>query len=103
MSKEDFDESPVELVSRKESSQSKEMHKNTEESIDECMKIVREKVKSSDKNEEILEEERNEKFDENMKILEEDNDEVFSEDKKISTIVIQNPSRKGENTQKKEW
>jgi hypothetical protein len=34
-----------------------------------------------------------------MKIL---NDEVLNEDEKISKIVIQNPSRKGENTQRKE-
>ncbi len=50
MSKENFDESPVELVSREESSQSKGMAKNTEESIDECMEIMREEVKRSDKN-----------------------------------------------------
>ncbi len=46
---------------QEESSQRKEKHKNGEESLDECMKNRREKVESSDENEEIPEEDSNER------------------------------------------
>jgi hypothetical protein len=87
-------------VSREESNQSKEMPKNTEESSDEYMKLVREKVTCCGEIEEFLEEEGSKRFDENKKISVEEvlnevvevsgrgNDKIHNKKKKI---------RKGKN------